>query len=415
MGGMKNGRRRGFVRLLAARLVLLGLVGGLSGNTRALAADATLPEFLPVQPLSEGKPVFDERGCRSCHRVGEEKMPPLAGPDLRGTAALRDFTAFASSLWNHRVARNPGEAPVVATPASINAEDMARLAAYLFYVDFLGKPGDAVRGREIAERASCFRCHQIGGKGGTVGPRLDELKDVITAFFLSQVLWNHGPEMAAKMQELGVERPPLTGQDIADIVALIAGDTPATRQQELAYSQAGDPSAGKIAFTEKGCVKCHAIASRGGTVGPDLGAVPEPMSVTDLTAALWNHGPKMWAKMNELGTRLPRLSDRDSADLLSYLHYVQYMGTSGDAAKGRELFREKGCSACHAAGGDGAKTAPDLARSAAARSPIVWAAAMWNHPFEKSEDQSTAAATPRFERDEMRDLVGYLRARGGAK
>ena len=62
-----------------------------------------------------------------------------------------------------------------------------------------------------------------------------------------------------------------------------------------------DPVAGKKLFTAKGCVRCHAVNGAGGTMGPDLARVPRPHTFFDLSAALWNHTPKMAARMRQLG------------------------------------------------------------------------------------------------------------------
>jgi cytochrome c len=118
----------------------------------------------------------------------------------------------------------------------------------------------------------------------------------------------------------------------------------------------------------------------------------------------------MWAKMKEEGVPFPRLSERDASDLIAYLHYVQYMGATGNATRGRDLFRTKGCAYCHALGGTTA-VGPDLFASKAVQSPAHWASAMWNHaPAMKEKAAQEQIAWPRFEGDEMRDLVAFLRA-----
>jgi mono/diheme cytochrome c family protein len=104
------------------------------------------------------------------------------------------------------------------------------------------------------------------------------------------------------------------------------------------------------------------------------------------------------------------------ADLLAYLYFVQYMGHSGDATHGAQVFRDKSCSGCHAVRGEGPKGAADLSASAAVRSPFHWTAAMWNHTagVEKKDDEQQPA-WPRFDDDQMRDLVEFLRSPGAAK
>jgi mono/diheme cytochrome c family protein len=122
----------------------------------------------------------------------------------------------------------------------------------------------------------------------------------------------------------------------------------------------------------------------------------------------------MWAKMKELGRPVPKLSDSEMADLLAYLYFVQYMGHSGDATRGRELFREKSCAGCHAAGGEGKQGTKDLSASSAVGSPFSWVAAVWNHPVEL-EKSGGSQVTATFADDEMRDLVAFLQSSGGVK
>jgi mono/diheme cytochrome c family protein len=294
----------------------------------------------------------------------------------------------------------------------VSPDEMKKLTGYLFAVRFFEEPGNVTRGRDLFEQRSCAHCHQFGGHGGTVGPRLDELKDYASSAFMAQALWNHGPEMAAKMAEQHVERPRLAGDEVADIVAYIRGDARETASRELLYAQAGSPQAGKTVFTQKGCSQCHAIAGTGGTVGPDLGVQRPRSNVAEMAAALWNHGPPMWAKMKERGMTVPKLSDAEMADLVAYLYFVQYMGQTGNATRGSELFRQKSCTECHAAGGGGPKGAADLAASDAVRSAVHWAAAMWNHT---ADLDTKPPARPRFEDDEMRDLVAFLQSAGARK
>ncbi len=376
-------------------------------------------ESPPNQPLVDGKSLFQSKGCVHCHRSWGEGESGV-GPDLGRNASWHDVMQLAGTLWNHAPAMLEQMGARHIERPTLSPTEMGTLAAYLIYLNFIDEAGDATHGRTLFEQRSCARCHQLGGQGGTVGPRLDELKDSASSLFLAQALWNHGAEMAAKMAELKIDRPRLDGNDVADIVAYIRGAGHAASLAEAA-AQAGSPRAGQALFQQKGCIKCHTIAGAGGNVGPDLEARRPTQHMTEMAGGLWNHGPSMWAKMKELGIPFPRLSDREIADLLAYIHFIQYVGSSGDTAKGRALFAEKSCAQCHGAEGEGSArdpslSGPNLVASEAVRSPFLWTSAMWN--------QSPAIATklrvaqlpwPRFADDEMRDLVAFLRSRAPAK
>jgi len=378
------------------------------------AGESDPRQMPPPRPLIDGRQVFEAKGCVRCHAVRDGAAAVRVGPDLARSGSWNDVMQFTASLWNHNPAMTAKMREQGIERPPVSPEDMGKLVPYLFAVKFFDEPGNAEHGRQLFEQRSCAHCHQLGGRGGRVGPRLDELKEFMSPSFLAQGLWNHGPDMAAKMADEKVERPRLEPGDVSDIVAYIRGDTPGAAVLDLAYAQAGSPQAGQALFTQKGCSHCHAIAGVGGTVGPDLGVQRPQEHVGEMAAGLWNHGPRMWAKMKELGRPVPKLADTEMADLLAYLYFVQYMGQAGNASRGRELFREKACGGCHTAGGEGNKGAKDLTASSAVRSPFSWAAAVWNHPVD-SEKTGEALATATFGDDEMRDLVAFLGSPGGAK
>ncbi len=409
-------RTSGCYAMLLTACSLVALLVVCATGWAAPVSEDEIPDGPPTQPLVEGRPLFESKGCAGCHAMSSEGGGQRVGPDLGRQGSWRDVMQFAGALWNHSPAMMAKMRERHVERATLSPDEMGKLAAYLFYVRFLDEPGNAERGREVFEARSCTRCHQLGGHGGTVGPRLDELKDYVSSFFLAQALWNHGPEMAAKMAELNLTRPHLEGNDVADIVALIRGDAGSAASLDLTYVRAGSPQVGKTLFQDKGCGKCHAIAGKGGGIGPDLGKKRSGEHIAGMAAALWNHGPTMWSKMKDLGVPFPKLTDREMADLLTYVYFLQFMSKHGDAEKGTAVFREKSCSQCHAAGGEGAKGGGDLAASAAVRSPVNWASAMWNHaPSIEKKLNETGAAWPRFEDDEMRDLVEFLRSRGTGK
>jgi mono/diheme cytochrome c family protein len=400
--------------MMRGALIILLLSAQLVLPARGVESDPR--ETPPRQPLVEGKQVFEAKGCVRCHSVREGGSAGQIGPDLARSGSWVDVMQFAGSLWNHTPLMAAKMREQGMEHPTVSPDEMKKLAGYLFAVRFFEKPGNAVRGQELFAQRSCAQCHQLGGRGGTTGPRLDELKDSVSSAFMAQALWNHGPEMAAKMAEQKVERPRLEGNEVADIVAYIRDDAHDSGSRDLLYAQAGSPQAGKTIFTAKGCSQCHAIAGRGGAVGPDLSVQRPRSNVAEMAAALWNHGPPMWAKMKERGMAVPKLSDAEMADLLAYLYFVQYMGQTGNATRGGELFQQKACAECHGAGSRGPKGAGDLAASEALRSPVHWAAAMWNHNADLLQNEpAEPPVRAHFDDDEMRDLVAFLQSTGVRK
>src|SRR3990172_5020502 len=77
--------------------------------------------------------------------------------------------------------------------------------------------------------------------------------------------------------------------------------------------------AGWRVFSEKGCGKCHGVRGVGGCVGPDLGRIQTGKSFFVLGAAMWNHVPRMGAKMRELGIERPTLTPVEVSNLVAFL------------------------------------------------------------------------------------------------
>jgi len=177
------------------------------------------------------------------------------------------------------------------------------------------------------------------------------------------------------------------------------------------FSPTQDPLAGSRVFGTKGCVKCHAVNGVGGNVGPDLGRIPRPRSFYDLTAAMWNHLPKMAERMRELGIARPQLDARETGDLIGFLYTLDYFDPPGNVDAGRRLFTEKKCVVCHQAAGTGGVVGPNLDFLRQFGSPILIAAELWNHgPAMAEAMRAKGIVRPIFRDAELRDLIAYLKA-----
>lgn len=178
-----------------------------------------------------------------------------------------------------------------------------------------------------------------------------------------------------------------------------------------AVEPAMSAAAGSRVFGAKGCVKCHSVKGLGGSEGPDLGQTPRLRSFYDLAADMWNHGPEMIERMKELDIRQPRLSPRETGDLIAFLFTVEYFDPPGDPSAGEVVFNEKQCIVCHQVGGIGGVVGPDLDRLDQSPSPIQVATAMWNHGPAMSERlQERGIPRPTFTGAELIDLIAFLKS-----
>ncbi len=163
-------------------------------------------------------------------------------------------------------------------------------------------------------------------------------------------------------------------------------------------------------FVDKGCGTCHRVRGVGdGTIGPDLAGLRASRSLFDLGAAMWNHLSQMGAAMRDTGTQPPRLTPLEFSSLAAFLFTTQYDGTSGDPVKGSRLFTAKSCAQCHAVGGRGGSVGPPLDGLKPSSSPVLMAAAMWNHGPRMAEAMNARGLTwPTFRGTELADLAAYI-------
>jgi mono/diheme cytochrome c family protein len=198
----------------------------------------------------------------------------------------------------------------------------------------------------------------------------------------------------------------------AGLVLLLAALTsPAGAQQQPPQPFAPDWAmfAGGKVFAEKGCGKCHALRGIGGGIGPDLGRIETGKSFFELGAAMWNHLPRMGGRMRDVGIERPTLTPAELSNLIAFLFTAQYYDEQGDPRAGEGLFTAKGCVQCHEVGGTGGRVGPGLDSMKRANSPVLVAAAMWNHgPAMAEVMKAKGIARPAFQGKEIVDLIAYV-------
>jgi cytochrome c2 len=144
-----------------------------------------------------GGRVFTEKGCGLCHAI--RGAGPTAGPEL-AKIERKSFFDIGAAMSNHLRG-------VTIPKPSLSADEVTRLIAFLFTLQYYDQPGDAKAGEQAFGAKGCVQCHEVGGKGGRRGPSLDFLKHANSPVLVAVALWNHGPEMAEAVETRGIPRP----------------------------------------------------------------------------------------------------------------------------------------------------------------------------------------------------------------
>ncbi len=367
--------------------------------------------FGPDWAMFAGGKVFAEKGCGKCHAI--RGFGGKVGPDLGRIETGKSFFELGAAMWNHlprmgaKMVQELGQRPTL-TPAEVST-----LLAFLFTAQYYDELGDPKVGEKLFTAKGCVQCHEVGGKGGRVGPGLDFLKRANSPVLVAAAMWNHGPEMAEAMKAKGIERPTFQGKEMVDLIAYIVAAAK-DAGGETAQVVPGLPERGEKLFDRKRCIVCHEVGGKGGKVGPELGRSRHHVSLTQFAALMWNHGPAMWAKMKERGISVPRLTGQEMADVVAYLYVSHYFDQPAiGRVQGQQIVQKKGCLTCHSVRGKGGKAAADFATSRVVGSPARLIAGMWNHaPFMEAEAQKQKVAWPVLTGQELADVSAYLGSLG---
>jgi len=358
--------------------------------------------------------LYESKQCVQCHGLagGGASIGPLLGEGrFDGT-----FLELGAALWNHV----PGMTVTFDVSGldwpQLSARQATELAAFLYFIDYLGRPGDAAAGRGVFEREACSSCHAVGGGEANVGPDLAELSRFASPLSVAQQIWNHGPSMFESMRRMDLPPPLFDDGDLADLSAYIrrrAGPQP--RQPLL--STPGNPNQGRQLFSAKGCSSCHGNDARGGRGGPDLTEFELRRPAEAIASTMWNHGLAMSDAMAERGLGWPQFDNSELADVVAFLYFLSFSDPAGNADRGAEVFVNRSCSVCHALGEEDTRDLPGpaLAGSTAVSSSANLVSAMWNHaPLMKDAILGQDLPWPELSGADLRDLQAYL-ARAGAE
>ncbi len=256
--------------------------------------------------------------------------------------------------------------------------------------------GDVKEGWKVFSRKKGSSCHSIWGEGGKGGPDLGNLPESYkTPSQLSALIWNHGPQMWAKMPVQKIPYQKIDKKEMADLFTFL---------YFIRYmDEPGSPSRGEKLIQTKGCIKCHSLKEDlkrwGMYVNPILWA-----------QRMWNHSPQMEREMKRMGIPWVEFKENEMVDLIAYIRSItpgveKFYLSLGDPNSGEKLFRRKGCWECHRPDGK-----LDLSKRKEFPSTIgQLAGMMWNHSPEMwKEMEKKGIDRPTLSAQEMSDLIAYL-------
>jgi cytochrome c len=183
------------------------------------------------------------------------------------------------------------------------------------------------------------------------------------------------------------------------------------------FDEPGNPARGADTYARLQCAGCHTLAGHGGRLGGALdrfGVYPSP---APLAQAMWNAGPLMQREQLRLAGPIPQFTGHEMADLQAYIRAEGRrpgrevkLQPLPNPVRGAAVYRSKSCGACH---GQASGRVPDITRSALSKTASEIAGLLWNHSYAMGTEMAARGVPfPRFEDNELSDLIAYLYFRG---
>jgi cytochrome c2 len=369
---------------------------------------SAVAQILPEDP-SRGGQLFVSKGCVKCHPVQGEGGK--AGPDLGIIGLDSTQLELAAEIWNHTPSMIADMKQEGIAKPTLTGQEFSEITAYLYFLRFFDKAGNAASGEYVFALKGCNSCHLASGRTRDGGPGLEEFPRNASPVFLSQAMWNHSLPMMARMLRNGKKWPDFNGNEMMDALAYI--NTKAKGAEEPFFFKPGNPKEGRIVYNAKGCNNCHSVHGEGAKDGIDLGKRSESFytSLTEIASRMWNKSPEMILfTIAPTQCGVPSFTAKEMTDLLAYLYFLHYTDEPGNASRGKKLFSDIGCAQCHGLEGKrGTLMYIDLSKYRNSP-PTEIVASIWNHSMKMGEATGEKGISwPQFKKGEMADLLEFIR------
>jgi ubiquinol-cytochrome c reductase cytochrome b subunit len=306
-------------------------------------------------------------------------------------------------------------------------------------------------GAQLFSSQGCIACHTVHGQGGNIGPNLSDIgsKGLSDQWLTTQI---RDPKSHDPSTEMPAFKSPTDQQvrNLVDFLQSLGGSSSSSRSSSSTSSQppqsteaktTSEPnttaattsgpnqsssssqsqsasliSQGKSLFSSKGCMGCHAIDGKGGSVGPNLSNIgSKGLSTEWLTIQIKD------PKKHDPSTVMPSFSSMSDQDLKALTIYLESRNSSSKQAstqssddpntvsaqsndpnetsdssqgqnaslisKGKSLFSSEGCIGCHTIDGEGGSVGPNLSTVGSKSLSKEWLTIQLKDP--KKHDPST--------------------------
>ncbi len=359
-------------------------------NSCSLCHGESVREQAPV--LYTGREMFDDYGCRGCHKVeGQERVK--VGPPIK------KIRQKVKTDWLYRWIKNPKKyLPYTKMPdLKLSDQEVADITRFLIPQTESKKKvqieGSYERGEQLFRESRCITCHSVEGKGGDIGPDLAKVSSKIHPEYLYKFIKNpQGLLPDTLMPTFG-----FSDQEVRDLVAFLSEEYIDIELEEEQIAQnmksieGANVQRGKELIETYGCTGCHEIegVEDEGEIGlklttfgdshiskMDFGEINVPLD--DKTVPNWIYNKMKNSRLFKEDLKMPdySFSDIQAEAITTYLlslkseeipaSYVKPFGESPSAynpeGKFGKVLEKYRCLVCHKINGRGGELAPDLSQ-----------------------------------------------------
>jgi len=295
----------------------------------------------PAAPeLARGAELFEERGCRGCHKLNG--VGGIIGPELDKVGARRSPDWLKKHFLSPAsVTPGSGMPPQKFSPPDLEAITLFMLSqtgdsAPGYYSSMKVIPSTS-EGQRLFEQKGCIGCHSIGGKGGKIGPALDD----VGLRRSSQWMIQHFRDPQVVSPGTVMPRFGFTEAEARALTDFLLG----LRNQKVALSLPslmGPVERGREVFRKYGCAGCHGLNGKGGVPNPNAKTAQQVPGLTYVADGYTTNELKAFImkgqhEITSLNPKLPppplympswgaTIKDAELNDLVAYLMSLKPKG-----------------------------------------------------------------------------------------